>query len=97
MSLLLTTPALVYLYRANKGGWLAAGAWTSLGLLMIPLLLYYSTGWIQFGYRYSLDFMVPVMVLMALAAGKRVSGYMRCLILVGVLVNLAGVEWLHTQ
>jgi hypothetical protein len=97
MSLLLTTPALVYLSRASSGGWLAAGAWTSFALLMIPLLLYYSTGWIQFGYRYSLDFMVPVMVLMALAAGKRVSTGMRCLILAGVLVNFAGVVWLHTS
>jgi hypothetical protein len=60
-------------------------------------LLYYSTGWIQFGYRYSLDFMVPVIVLMALAAGKRVSTGMRCLILVGVLVNFAGVVWLHNS
>jgi hypothetical protein len=93
MSLLLTTPALIYLPRAFKMSWLAVGAWTSFGLLMIPLLLYFSTGYGQFGYRYSLDFMIPVMILLAIAAGVRVSWPMRILILAGVLINFAGTAW----
>ncbi|MCC9076381.1 hypothetical protein FKZ61_009700 [Litorilinea aerophila] len=93
MSLLLTTPALVYLARARSRTPLVLGAWGAFLLLMVPLLLYYNTGWYQFGYRFSLDFMVPVMVLLAVAAGERVSPWMRGLILAGVLVNLAGVLW----
>ena len=62
---------------------------------MIPLLLYYNTGWWQFGYRFSLDFMVPVMVLLALAAGKGLSANFRLLISLGVLGNLYGVLWWH--
>jgi hypothetical protein len=96
MSLLLTTPALIYLGRARKFTPLALGAWVAFVLLLIPLLLYYNTGWWQFGYRFSLDFMVPVMVLLAMAAGPRVSWAMRFLILAGVVVNLGGVVWWHT-
>lgn len=95
MSLLLTTPALIYLGNAPFRNPLALGAWLALGLLLVPLLLYYNTGWWQFGYRFSLDFMVPVLVLLALAAGRRVSWAMRALILVGVIVNLYGVVWWH--
>ena len=93
MSLLITTPALVFLVRANRWSWLTAGAWTAFGLIMALLLLYSSTGYGQFGYRYSLDFMIPAMVLLAIGAGSRVPGLMRTLIVAGVLVNLAGVVW----
>lgn len=96
MSLLLTTPALIYLVRARPRTPLVIGAWIAFGLLLIPLLLYYNTGWWQFGYRFSLDFMIPVMVLLAVAAGERISKHMRLLILAGVLVNLYGVVWWHS-
>lgn len=95
MSLLLTTPALLYLARARQRTWLVMGAWVAVLLLLIPLLLYYNTGWWQFGYRFSLDFMIPVMVLLALAARTRVSGALRVLIGLGMVVNLYGVLWWH--
>ena len=93
MSLLLTTPALVYLLEARQRSALVLGAWLALGLLLIPLVSYYNTGWWQFGYRFSLDFMTPVMVLLAVGAGARVGWKMRLLILLGVLVNAWGVWW----
>ena len=65
-------------------------------LLVTVLLLYYNTGWVQFGYRFSLDFMTPVLVLLAIGAGQRVSSPMRFLIILSVLVNLWGVWWFNT-
>ena len=93
MSMLLTTPALVYLVKARKRSLLVAGAWIALGLLFIPLVTYYNTGTWQFGYRFSLDLMTPILVLLAIAAGQRVGWEMRILIIIGVLVNLCGVYW----
>ena len=97
MSLLLTTPAIIYLARARGRSLLVWGGWIALLLLMIPLLLYYNTGWWQFGYRFSLDFMVPVVVLLAVAMGKsnRMSWSMRLLILAGIVVNAYGLYWWH--
>jgi hypothetical protein len=97
MSLFFTTPAIIYLAHSFKNprgrAPLVIGAWVAFVLLLILLLLYYNTGWYQFGYRFSLDFMLPVMVLLAVAAGERISWSMRTLILVGILVNLYGVIW----
>lgn len=93
MSLLLTTPALIYLADARRLSALTAGAWVALALLLVPLLTYYNTGWWQFGYRFSLDFMAPVLVLLAAAAGPRVGWRMRLLILLGVVVNAWGTWW----
>ena len=93
MSILLTTPALIYIVRARCRSWLPIGAWTALALLVVPVITYYNTGYAQFGYRFSLDFMVPMVVLLAVGAGQRVSWLMRALIMIGVLVNGWGVEW----
>ncbi len=93
ISILLTTPALLYLFNVVQRSIVVFGAWIAWGLLLIPLLTYYNTGWWQFGYRFSLDFMTPALVLLAFGAGARVGWRMRILILIGVLVNAWGVWW----
>jgi hypothetical protein len=93
MSLLLTTPAIVYALRASQPRNFVWGAWVAVALLLIPLLTYYNTGWWQFGYRFSLDFMPIVILLIALGAGPHVSRVLRLLIVVGVVINLWGVTW----
>ena len=96
MSLFLTTPAIIYLFRARAAaGWQKA-AWASLALLLLPLLTYYNTGWMQFGYRFSLDFLVPMTALLAVAAGAKPSRLLRVLILLGVACNLWGAAcWME--
>lgn len=96
MSLLLDTPALVYLVWARKKTPLVIGAWAAVVLLVFVLLLYYNTGWMQFSYRFSLDFITPVLVLLAIGAGQRISLPMRFLIIMSVFVNLWGVWWFNT-
>lgn len=93
MSLLLTTPALIFLAEARHPTPLVVGAWAALALLLVPLMTYYNTGWWQFGYRFSLDFMTSVLVLLAASAGPRVGRRMRLLILLGVVVNAWGTWW----
>lgn len=93
MSLFLTTPALGLIFFARRRSAEVLGAWLALGLLLIPLLTYYNTGWWQFGYRFSLDFMAPVLLLLAVGAGERVGWPARLLILLGVIANAWGVWW----
>lgn len=92
MSLLLTAPALLYLARA-RGGVLAVGAWIALGAALVPLLLYYNTGWAQFGYRFALEFLLPVLVLLAHAVGATPSRSFRVLVTLGVVVDALGTVW----
>jgi hypothetical protein len=93
MSILLTTPALFWLAWARGPRPLVKGAWISIALLLAPLVTYYNTGWRQFGYRFSLDFIIPALVLIAIAAGPRMSPLLRAAILAGVAVNAYGVWW----
>lgn len=91
LSLFVTTPALLLLPRARRPPVVVASAWLAIVLLLIPLLTYYNTGYKQFGYRFSLDFMVPAVVLLALGVGRRLGLGTAGLIVAGVGVNLWGV------
>lgn len=93
MSIFLTTPALLYLVRSFRKTPLVIGAWSAVLLLVGLLANYYNTGAWQFGYKYLLDFIVPVMILMGIAAGQRVSWLMRILILIGVGMSMIGISW----
>ena len=95
LSLLLTMPALVYLTQAIKvrrARLVMIGVWSALALTLFVLLSYYNTGGAQFGYRFSLDFLPEILVLLACALPS-VSRPMRVLIVIGVAVNAYGVVW----
>jgi hypothetical protein len=67
-SLFLLTPVF---FAAWVGGYAMRPRWSmwalvgSIVLVSIPILLLMGTGWVQFGPRYSLDFMVPLLLLTA--------------------------------
>ncbi len=93
MSIFITTPALIFLYKARSKSLWVWSAWLSVLLLLLPLLLYFNNGSFQFGFRFLMDLIVPLLCLLALGAGQRLSFGMRLLILVGVLVNYYGLLW----
>jgi hypothetical protein len=86
MSVLITSPGLLYAVRAD---WRRGSSWLLLGAaiaVLIPTLLYYGGGWLQYGYRYFLDSVPFVVALGGLAAARRGSiglGW-RALIVFGV-------------
>ena len=97
MSVLLTSPGLFFAIRAD---WRQPRAWWLLGAtvaVLIPTLLYYGGGWLQYGYRYFLDSVPFVMALCGLAAVRQgeVGVGWRLLIVFGCLVGAAGVYWAY--
>jgi hypothetical protein len=95
MSLLLTSPVVLRLFFPQTGrrGWLP---WTVLVLsLAVPMLPYFSVGWVQFGYRYSLDWWVFVLVLLAYSIGGRPRAADYALMAASVAMNGLGVYWVR--
>ena len=72
---------------------------TAAAVLLIGLfnLAHFSQGWVQWGYRFSLDFMPFLLPLVALGAARPSDGRPRLiafvLVMAGVFVNLWGVTW----
>ncbi|MFK7801574.1 MAG: hypothetical protein AB8G95_08090 [Anaerolineae bacterium] len=93
MSIFLTTPAFLFLLWPGKKSWLYYGALISLGLILIPLLTYYNTGWWQFGYRFSLDFMMILFLMLAHAAKGKLTWPFKLLVIISILINFWGMAW----
>jgi hypothetical protein len=73
---------------------LVIGAWAATLAIGLADFTFAATGWSQFGYRYSLDFMPFLFLLIVIAVGRQLRWYHAVLIGAAVLVNLWGVLWI---
>lgn len=87
------TPVLIYLFRRFKRTWWSIGAWGAILLSTMLLLMYHNTGAGQVGYRYLLDFIAPVLVLLAFGMGKKPSWFFKLLTVLAITGNLIGIIW----
>jgi hypothetical protein len=94
MSMLITTPALLYLFRKFKISWWTVGCWCSILLSVLLLSMYSNNGALQYGYRYMMDFIIPVILLIAYNAGERISAPLKALIIASIFINYYGtISW----
>ena len=97
MSVFITSPGLLFALRAD---WRRARTWILAGAVvavLIPTLLYYGGGWLQYGYRYFLDSVPIVLAMCGLAAAYRgeVGPVWKVLIAFGTVVMALGVYWAY--
>jgi hypothetical protein len=94
MGLLLTSPVLVYAALAfpwdRQKMLLASGGM----LMLLPALLYHNTGSAQFGYRFVLDALPVLMILVAIGARRGKGWPLAVLTVWSVAVHLWGFFWL---
>ncbi len=89
MSMLVTTPTLAYTVAPAERSPLARGLWFSILATAIPSLLYQNSGFVQFGYRFSLDYIIFLVMLLAVG-GRKFTWLFKTLVIFGVAVNLFG-------
>jgi hypothetical protein len=65
--MLVTTPNLAYTVMPQAPSPLRRALWVTVLTTALPSLLYHSSGYVQFGYRYSLDYLVFFFVLLAIS------------------------------
>jgi hypothetical protein len=102
MSVILSSPAYLLAIPALRRlttSRLVAGAATAVALISIVNLMHFSQGWVQFGYRFSLDAAPFALVLVAIGADRVVTGWRRGaavaagLLVLSIAINLWGVIW----
>ncbi len=88
MSVLLTSPAFIYAALAKRDDPLKLGSWLAIALVSVPLLLHWTQGWVQFGYRFMLDFAPFLLILTALGFedNQSASGTRMKLLLVAIAI-----------
>ena len=73
---------------------LVLACWAAIIPLVTINWVFAATGWAQFGYRYGLDFM-PFLFMLVVLAVRRVRWYHAVLIGAAIAINLWGVLWIH--
>ncbi len=95
MALAFTSPVIVRVLFGGPGR--RAFVWIlPIAAVVVPTLIFFSTGWIQFGYRYSLDWWPFALVLLAYALRERPAPMDYALLAAAVAMNALGVYWVRT-
>ena len=89
LALWVTTPVFLFLLWPRARPPIHLALWLTVALVAIPTFFYQNSGWVQFGYRFSLDYTVFLILLVAVG-GRPLGRLARVLIDVGIAVNLFG-------
>jgi len=89
LALWFTTPVLLLLLWPRERGPLHRPLWLCVAAVALPSLVYQNSGWFQFGYRFSLDYLVLLIALLAVG-GRPLTRVVKALIIAGIVINLFG-------
>lgn len=92
-SIFFMTPPLIFIFRNLRKNWWNVGAWISILVSLSLLLMYHNTGAEQIGYRYMMDFILPLFFLMAQGIGKKTPLVFAILTIAAILINAISIYW----
>ena len=96
MSILVTSPGLLLALRADWRSRMTVALGLTALAVLVPSLLYYGGGWLQYGYRYALDSIPFVIAIVGLAVARHgLPAWGKVLIVFGTAINLLGVYWAY--
>ncbi len=94
LSLVIATPAALYalaaLRQIRQSASVRAAA-VSIAVCLAPLLMYFNSGFWQFGHRFSMDYLPMLMILIAAGIGPRLSRWGCGLIAASIAIQTWGV------
>ncbi len=93
MSIVLTSSPFVYAVLVKNHKILRNASWMVIPIIAVPTLLYYSQGWVQFGYRYLMDYLPFLMILTALGFEDNQSRTSLRIKVLLVIISVAAGFW----
>lgn len=70
LALWVTTPQVLLAAAPRRTSRLSTALYVSIAAVALLNLCYQNSGWVQFAYRFSLDYMAPLLALIAITAGR---------------------------
>jgi hypothetical protein len=93
LALWFTTPNLLWSLWPRKLDATVVALWAGVVPTALCTLLYQNTGWIQFGYRFSLDYLPLLFVLVALSRRRFGAAFLACAVFAIVLNTFGAVTF----
>jgi hypothetical protein len=96
LAIWVTTPVLLLVVWPREKPPIHRALWITVAAVALPSLMYQNSGWFQFGYRFSLDYMVFLVMLLAIG-GRPLKNLAKTLIVLGIVINLFGAITFHRK
>jgi hypothetical protein len=93
LSIFLTSPAFIYAFFVTRKTWLKPACWIAIALVTVPLFMHYSQGWVQYGYRFMLDYMPFLAILTVMGFDDHQSAKGRAIQIALIAVSIASGAW----
>ncbi len=91
LAIWITTPAFIYAFKAGIRNKLSLACWVSIILIAFVNFSHGTWGFVQFGYRFALDFYPFLFLLTVVGIGDEIKWHHKVLIIIGILVNTWGI------
>jgi len=97
MAIWLTTPAFIFSLWAGIRKQIVKLFWLCIGIVFLVVGLHGGTGFVQFGYRFAVDFypFLTYLTILGVANQKGPRWYHWSFLFFGIIVNLWGVLWIN--
>lgn len=92
-SVILTSPLFFYLLKANFQKKLVKYSLVASLCIFIPIFFHYTQGWVQFGYRFLIDPLPFLLIILANGLPKKINFWVVFLLLFSIISNYFGVYW----
>ncbi len=93
LSIFLTSPAFIYAFFVTRKTWLKPACWIAIALVTVPLFMHYSQGWVQYGYRFMLDYMPFLAILTVMGFDDHQSRKARAVQIALIAISIASGAW----
>lgn len=93
MSIILTSPLFFYLLKADYKKKIVKRSLLTSILIFLLVGSHYMQGWVQFGYRYLIDFLPFLMIILVSGLPKKINFFLIFLLCFSILANYFGVWW----
>lgn len=91
LGLVFITPLFLYTFWAPWKERLVRASWLAVALICVPIFLHHAQGWVQFGYRYLLDFAPFILLLLSQGLRGKIKAWQWGLWLVSLGINFYGI------
>lgn len=91
LSLVISTPVLLWLARARSRATFVAFGWLAVGLALIPIVTHGTVGQVQLGYRFSQDVAPILWLMLGYVFRERMPVEAKAAVVIGVLINAYGI------
>ena len=93
LSIFITSPLFIFILKSKINSFYKNIFWLMIFPVALVSLLHYAQGWVQFGYRFLLDYIIFLLILLAFSFKTAIPKLALVLLIISIIINFWGINW----